>query len=40
MAQRGHNESADSENKGNFMAILETIANHDKAVKKKVDFLS
>lgn len=22
MAQRGHNESADSENKGNFMAIL------------------
>lgn len=34
MAQRGHNESVDSDNKGNFMAILETIANHDKAVKK------
>ncbi|XP_034064839.1 zinc finger MYM-type protein 1-like isoform X2 [Gymnodraco acuticeps] len=36
IAQRGHNESADSDNKGNFMTILETIANHDKAVKKRL----
>lgn len=30
IAQRGKNESAD--NKDKFMAILETIANHDKVV--------
>ncbi|KAJ4939828.1 hypothetical protein JOQ06_029264 [Pogonophryne albipinna] len=36
IAQRGHNESAGSDNKGNFMTILETIANHDKAVKKRL----
>ncbi|XP_022529426.2 zinc finger MYM-type protein 1 isoform X1 [Astyanax mexicanus] len=36
IAQRGHNESADSDNKGNFMAILETIAKHDKTVKKRL----
>ncbi|KAF3844362.1 hypothetical protein F7725_007525, partial [Dissostichus mawsoni] len=36
IAQRGHNESAGSDNKGNFMAILETIANHDKAVKERL----
>ncbi|KAF3843310.1 hypothetical protein F7725_002159 [Dissostichus mawsoni] len=36
IAQSGHNESAGSDNKGNFMAILETIANHDKAVKKRL----
>lgn len=29
IAQRGHNESAESDNKGNFMAILETIAKHE-----------
>lgn len=34
IAQRGHDESAASDNKGNIMAILETIANHDKAIKK------
>lgn len=33
MAQRGHNESVDSDNWGNFTRILETIAHHDKAVK-------
>lgn len=27
-------ESSDSDNKGNFKAILDTIANHDRAVKK------
>ncbi|XP_040890423.1 zinc finger MYM-type protein 1-like isoform X2 [Toxotes jaculatrix] len=36
MAQRGHDESADSDNKGNFKAILDTIANHDRAVKKRL----
>ncbi|KAF3853893.1 hypothetical protein F7725_014581 [Dissostichus mawsoni] len=36
IAQRGHNESAGSDNKWNFMTILETIANHDKAVKKRL----
>uniref|UniRef100_A0A3B5BCP2 DUF4371 domain-containing protein n=1 Tax=Stegastes partitus TaxID=144197 RepID=A0A3B5BCP2_9TELE len=35
IAQRG-NESADSDNKGNFRAILETIANHDNVVKKRL----
>lgn len=28
-------ESSDSDNKGNFKAILDTIANHGRAVKKK-----
>lgn len=27
-------ESSDSDNKGNFKAILDTIANHDRAVIK------
>lgn len=36
IAQRGHDESADSNNKGNFMAILETVAHHDKAVEKRL----
>ncbi|XP_034093931.1 zinc finger MYM-type protein 1-like [Gymnodraco acuticeps] len=36
IAQKGHNESAGSDNKGNFMTILETIANHDKAVKERL----
>ncbi|KAF7647820.1 hypothetical protein LDENG_00165990, partial [Lucifuga dentata] len=36
MAQRGHNEAEMSDNKGNFMAILETIANHDQTVKKRL----
>lgn len=27
-------ESSDSDNKGNFKAILDTIANHGRAVKK------
>lgn len=36
IAQRGHDESAESDNKGNFMAILETIAKHDTTVKKRL----
>lgn len=36
IAQRGHEESAESDNKGNFMAILETIAKHDKTVQKRL----
>ncbi len=34
--QRGHRESEKSENKGNFLAILEQIAKHDPIVKKKL----
>ncbi|XP_062326326.1 zinc finger MYM-type protein 1-like [Osmerus eperlanus] len=36
IAQRGLDESAESDNKGNFMAILETIAKHDTTVKKRL----
>ncbi|XP_076841026.1 zinc finger MYM-type protein 1-like [Brachyhypopomus gauderio] len=36
IAQRGHNESAESGNKGNFKAILDIIANHNKSVKKRL----
>ncbi len=36
IAQRGHDESAESDNKGNFMAILETVAKHDKTVQKRL----
>lgn len=36
IAQRGHEDSAVSDNKGNFRAILETIANDDEAVKKRL----
>nr|XP_008302973.1 PREDICTED: zinc finger MYM-type protein 1-like [Stegastes partitus] len=36
IAQRGHDKSANSDNKGNFLAIIETIANHDKVVKKRL----
>uniref|UniRef100_A0A672I3S2 TTF-type domain-containing protein n=1 Tax=Salarias fasciatus TaxID=181472 RepID=A0A672I3S2_SALFA len=35
-AQRGRHASADSDDEGNFRAILHTIANHDKAVKKRL----
>ncbi len=34
IAQRGHDESAESDNRGNFIAI----AKRDKTVKKKVAF--
>ena len=34
LALRGHRESDDSLNRGNFLAILSLIANHDPVVKK------
>nr|XP_054594271.1 zinc finger MYM-type protein 1-like [Nothobranchius furzeri] len=36
IAQRGHNESEESNNKGNFREILEMVANHDPAVKRRL----
>lgn len=35
--QRGHQESEDSGNKGNFLAIMELIAKHDPLVKRKME---
>ena len=37
IAQRGHRESEDSHNKGNFLAILDEIAKHDKFIEKRLD---
>lgn len=37
IAQRGHNETMDSDNKGNFLSILELLANYDTSVKKKLN---
>ncbi|KAG8013673.1 hypothetical protein GBF38_022153, partial [Nibea albiflora] len=37
IAQRGHRESEDSGNKGNFLAILELIAKHDPLIKQKME---
>lgn len=37
IAQRGHRETMDSDNKGNFLSILELLANHDTSVKKKLN---
>lgn len=37
ISQRGHRESEDSNNKGNFIAILEEIAKHDPVVKKRMN---
>lgn len=34
--QRGHNESEESNNKGNFREILETVPNRDAAVKRRL----
>ena len=36
MAQRGHRESEQSDNKGNFLEILEMIAKHNPMVAKKM----
>ena len=36
IALRGHRESVDSRNKGNFLGLLDMISNHDTAVKNKV----
>lgn len=35
IAQGGHDESAESDNWGSFIAVLETTAKHDKTLKKK-----
>lgn len=35
IAQRGHRESEDN-NQGNFLAILQLLANHDPVVEKKL----
>lgn len=37
IAQRGHCESENSSNKGNFLAIMELIAKHDPLVKRKME---
>ncbi|TKS92313.1 Zinc finger MYM-type protein 1 [Collichthys lucidus] len=36
VSQRGHRESEGSNNPGNFLAILEAIANHDPLIKKRL----
>ncbi|XP_041638517.1 zinc finger MYM-type protein 1 [Cheilinus undulatus] len=36
ITQRGHKETVDSGNKGNFVAILEVLGNHDLVMKKKL----
>ena len=35
IAQRGHRESEEVDNRGNFLAILELLANHDPVVERK-----
>lgn len=40
IAQGGHDESAESDNWGSFIAVLETTAKHDKTLKKKGCILS
>lgn len=36
IAQRGHDESEESKNKGNFKEILDLVANHDLVVKRRL----
>ena len=36
MALRGHRESAESSNRGNFLAIMDLSANHDSVIKEKL----
>ncbi|KAL2102076.1 hypothetical protein ACEWY4_003837 [Coilia grayii] len=36
LSQRGHRESEGSDNPGNFLAILDTIAKHDPLIKKRL----
>uniref|UniRef100_A0A6Q2XCH7 TTF-type domain-containing protein n=1 Tax=Esox lucius TaxID=8010 RepID=A0A6Q2XCH7_ESOLU len=36
ISQRGHRETADADNKGNFLEILNLIGDHDPTVKKKL----
>ncbi|KAL7842562.1 hypothetical protein SRHO_G00242510 [Serrasalmus rhombeus] len=37
MEHRGHRESEDSDNKGNFLAILHEIAKHDQFIEKRLE---
>ena len=37
IAQRGHRESEEVDHRGNFLAILELLANHDPVVEKKMN---
>ena len=37
IALRGHNESADSQNPGNFRAILKLVASHDKSLMQRLE---
>jgi hypothetical protein len=37
IAQRGHLESDDSHNRGNFLTILEEIAKHDPVIEKRMN---
>ena len=37
MPQRGHEESQDSKNKGNFLAILDEIAKHDSFIQQRLE---
>ena len=37
IAQRGHDESDQSLNQGNFLAILKLVAQHDTIVAKKIN---
>ena len=37
IAQRGHRESDDSNNRGNFLTILEEIAKHDPLIEKRMN---
>ena len=36
IAMRGHRESAESKNQGNFMEILKLVADHDAVIKEKI----
>ena len=38
VAQRGHRESAESQNRGNFLEILDLISTRDDVVRKRVEF--
>ncbi|XP_053286397.1 zinc finger MYM-type protein 1 isoform X2 [Pleuronectes platessa] len=37
IAQRGHRESSDSENRGNFLEILELVSKHDQSVRTRLE---
>ena len=37
IAQRGHRESSDSENRGNFLEILVLVSKHDQSVRTRLE---